>query len=117
MNRQRSHWRLVTMEKHSISLVRDIQNGGVDAAVIELHTDTQGLMVEIVHEEPLAVVVPADHRLVKKRQLGFSDLCGETMFWFERRLNPGFYDHCQTFLTKIILSPVSSPNRRIITFS
>ncbi|MCD5971997.1 hypothetical protein KDX24_12115 [Pseudomonas sp. CDFA 550] len=105
------------MEKHSISLVRDIQNGGVDAAVIELHTDTQGLMVEIVHEEPLAVVVPADHRLVKKRQLGFSDLCGETMFWFERRLNPGFYDHCQTFLTKIILSPVSSPNRRIITFS
>lgn len=103
------NWRLVTKGKHSISLVRDIKNGVVDAAFIELHTETQGLTVEIVHEESLVVVLPADHRLVKKRQLGFDDLCGETMFWFERRLNPGFYDHCQAFFEQNNFKPNITP--------
>ena len=27
------------------------------------------------------------------------------MFWFERRLNPGFYDHCQSFFESINFKP------------
>jgi DNA-binding transcriptional LysR family regulator len=99
------NWRLVTKGKHSISLVRDIKNGVVDAAFIGLHTETQGLAVEIIHEAPLVVALPTNHRLAKKRRLDFDDLRGEPMFWFERRLNPGFYDHCQAFFEEIGFKP------------
>ncbi len=99
------NWRLVSKGKHSISLVRDIQKGLVDAAFIELHTQAQALTMEVVHEESLVVVLPAGHPLSKKRQLGFDDLGGETMFWFERRLNPGFYDHCQAFFEQNNFKP------------
>jgi DNA-binding transcriptional LysR family regulator len=99
------NWRIVTKGKHSISLVRDIKNGIMDAAFIGLHTDTRGLPVETVLEEPLVVALPANHRLAQKRGLGFDDLRGEPMFWFERRLNPGFYDHCQAFFEQIDFKP------------
>lgn len=99
------NWRIVTRGKHSISLVRDIKNGSMDAAFIGLHTDTRGLMVEEIFHESLVVALPATHRLAQKRRLGFDDLRGEPMFWFERRLNPGFYDHCQAFFEQIDFKP------------
>lgn len=102
-------WRIVTRGKHSISLVRDIKNGIMDAAFIGLYTDAQGLKVETIHEEPLVVALPANHRLAQKRRLGFDDLRGEPMFWFERRLNPGFYDHCQAFFEQIGFKPNAIP--------
>lgn len=103
------NWRLVTKGKHSISLVRDIKNGVMDAAFIGLHTETQGLKVEIVREESLVVALPTHHRLAKKRRIGVDDLCGEPMFWFERRLNPGFYDYCQAFFEQISFKPIVTP--------
>lgn len=102
-------WRLVTKGKHSISLVRDIKNGVVDAAFIGLHTEAQGLMVEVVHEEPFVVALPTHHHLANKRKVGFEDLEGEPMFWFERRLNPGFYDNCQAFFERIAFKPKMIP--------
>lgn len=98
-------WRIVTKGKHSISLVRDIKNGTMDAAFIGMYTDPEGLTVETILEEPLVVALPANHRLARKRRLGFDDLRGEPMFWFERRLNPGFYDHCQAFFEQIDFKP------------
>ncbi|TAL91386.1 MAG: LysR family transcriptional regulator, partial [Rhodanobacter sp.] len=103
------NWRIVTRGKHSISLVRDIKNGTMDAAFIGLYTDTQGLTVETILEEPLVVALPANHRLAQKRRLGFDDLRGEPMFWFERRLNPGFYDHCEAFFEQIDFKPNAIP--------
>jgi DNA-binding transcriptional LysR family regulator len=99
------NWRIVTKGKHSISLVRDIRNGIMDAAFIGLHTDTQGLTVETILEEPIVVALPANHRLAQKRWLGFDDLRDEPMFWFERRLNPGFYDHCLAYFEQIDFKP------------
>jgi DNA-binding transcriptional LysR family regulator len=99
------NWRITTKGKHSISLVRDVKNGTMDAAFIGLYTDTQGLTVETILEEPLVVALPANHRLAQKRKLDFDDIRGEPMFWFERRLNPGFYDHCQAFFEQIDFKP------------
>jgi DNA-binding transcriptional LysR family regulator len=103
------HWRLVTRGKHSISLIRDIKNGVLDAAFIGLHTDTQGLAVETVSEEPLVVALPSNHRLARKRELGFDDLDDEPLFWFERRLNPGFHDYCKAFFEQVGFSPTVIP--------
>jgi DNA-binding transcriptional LysR family regulator len=94
-------WQILTQGKHSIRLVRDIKNGVMDAAFIGLHTQTSGLIAETLHEEPLVVALSSRHPLAKKRQLDFDNLRGEPMFWFERRLNPGFYDFCQAYFEKI----------------
>lgn len=95
------NWRLVTKGKHSINLIRDLISGTMDAAFIGLHTEAQGLTTETIHEEAFVVALPAKHRLAKKRKLAFDDLHDEPMFWFERRLNPGFYDYCQKFFEQI----------------
>ena len=57
--------------------------------------------METIVQEPLVVALPARHKLAAKRRIGFDGLRGEPMFWFERRLNPGFYDHCQAFFERI----------------
>jgi DNA-binding transcriptional LysR family regulator len=102
-------WRIVSRGKHSISLVRDIKNGAMDAALIGLYTEPQGLKVETIFDEPFVAALPATHRLAKKRLIDFDDLRGEPMFWFERRLNPGFYDYCQAFFEQIGFKPNAIP--------
>ena len=109
LRRQFPSWRFVAKGKHSIGLVRDLKNGTLDAAFIGLHTDTQGLAQEIIHEEPLLVALSAQHRLASKRRIDFDDLRGEPMFWFERRLNPGFYDYCQACFEQIGFKPLTLP--------
>ncbi|MGP2543549.1 LysR substrate-binding domain-containing protein [Yersinia sp. 2541 StPb PI] len=103
------NWQIVTQGKHSISLVRDIKNGIMDVAFIGLHTEAKGLKVEMLFEDPLIVALPAIHPLARKRSLGFDDLRGESIFRFERRLNPGFYDHCQSFFEQIDFKPNMIP--------
>ncbi len=102
-------WRLLAKGKHSISLVRDIKNGAMDAAFIGLHTEAPGLTVETVRREPLVVALPAGHRLAARRKLSFAELQGETLYWFERRLNPGYYDHCQAYFERIGFRPATLP--------
>ena len=105
LRQQFPHWRFVSKGKHSIGLVRDVKNGAIDAAFIGLHTETQGLIQEIIRKEPLWVALSANNPLARKRRLGFDDLRGEPMFWFERRLNPGFYDYCQAYFEQIGFKP------------
>lgn len=102
-------WRIVMRGSHSIRLVREVKNGTMDAALIGLHTDPQGLTVETLREEPVVAALPAVHPLARKRRLGFDDLRGEPLFWFERKLNPGYYDYCQAFFERIGFKPNAIP--------
>lgn len=101
--------RIITKGKHSISLVRDLKNGTMDVAFIGLHTEAKGLKVETLLQEPLMVALPAHHALARKRKVSFDDLREESVFRFERRLNPGFYDHCQAFFDSINFRPRTAP--------
>jgi DNA-binding transcriptional LysR family regulator len=103
------HWRFVDQGKHSISLVRAVKDGAMDAAFIGLHTETRGLTVETIIEEALVVALAASHPLARKRRLDFDDLGGEPMFWFERKLNPGFFDYRQAFFERIGFKPNTIP--------
>ena len=100
---------LISRGKHSISLIRDLRNGDMDAAFIGLHTDAGDLTVVTIRDEPLVVALPAGHRLTRKRKLSLDDLRSERMFWFERRLNPGFYDHCQAIFDDLGFRPELIP--------
>lgn len=99
------NWQFHSKAKHSISLVRDLKQGLIDAAFIGLHTETQGLIVEKLHEEPCVVALPSHHRLARKRVLGVDDIAEEPLFWFERKLNPGFHDYCQAVFEEIKFEP------------
>lgn len=94
-------WQIRSYGKHSIRLVQDVKNGVTDAAFITLYTETLGLQCETIFNEPLVVALPANHLLARKRKLGLDDLNGEPMFWFERRLNPGYYDYCLSFFKRV----------------
>lgn len=98
-------WRIATRGQHSIRLVREVLNGTLDAALIGLHTQAPGLAVHTVREAPMLVALPAAHALARKRSIGLSELRDEPLFWFERRLNPGFYDHCQAFFARVGFAP------------
>ncbi|TDN54432.1 DNA-binding transcriptional LysR family regulator [Buttiauxella sp. JUb87] len=94
-------WQILSKGNYSVNLIREVQNGTMDAAFVGLHSDTQDLAVEKIINDPLVVAIPQHHRLAAKRSLSFDDLRGEAIFWFERRMNPGFYDHCQAFFQRI----------------
>lgn len=102
-------WRIVERGAHSISLVRAIKSGAMDAAFIGLHTEAQGLCVETVRAEPLFVALPAGHRLARRRSIGLAEIGDDVLFWFERRLNPGFYDHCKAVFAQLGFRPNTLP--------
>jgi DNA-binding transcriptional LysR family regulator len=98
-----------TKARHSISLIRDIKSGSMDAAFIGLHTQAPGLCQIKIQEEPFWVALPREHRLAGKKKLALMDLADETLFWFERHLNPGFFDYCQAFFEKARFRPRTLP--------
>ena len=106
---QFSGWKLITKGDHSVNLVRDLRKGKVDVAFIGLHTETSGLESVVIHEESMVVALPANHPLALKRSISFTSLNSETMFWFERHMNPGFYDYCKNFFEDIGFRPVTLP--------
>lgn len=105
LNQQFPDWRITNKGKHSVSLIHDIKHGCMDVALISLYTDTFDLEVETLIEDPFVVALPSNHRLAQKRTLSFDELKNETIFWFERKINPGFHDHCTTFFESIGFKP------------
>lgn len=106
------HFPDVTLQeqvRHSVRLIDDIREGRLDAAFIGLHTEARDLTVVTLREEPMLVALPAAHRLAARRRIGFDELAGESLFWFARRLNPGFYDYCQAIFERIGFRPARLP--------
>lgn len=111
MQQRFAGWQILSKGNYSVNLVREVKNGTMDAAFVGLHTETQDLAVEKIIDDPLVVALPAGHKLAAKRTISFDDLRAEPMFWFERRMNPGFYDHCQAFFHSInfTLNAIAEP--------
>lgn len=103
------HWQLTSVGRHSIDLVRELGNGNLDAAFIGIHTEAPGLVTETLLEEPLSVALPSGHRLARKRTIRFADLQDETLFWFERHLNPGYHDYCRRLFERAGFHPEMRP--------
>lgn len=102
-------WTLIEEDRSSVELVRALKRGRMDAAFIGLHTETKGLAAEIVHTEPFIVALPARHGCAKRSSVQLRELKDETLFWFERRLNPGFYDRVSELFDEVGFHPVTVP--------
>lgn len=108
----RTRWpeaRLNVVPQRSIELIKRLQSGELDAALLGLPSRTGDLLVEHVYDDPLAVALPKGHLLARKRQLALADLQAETLFWFKRALNPAYHDHCQQVFQSLAFAPHTIP--------
>ena len=76
-------------------LVRLLARGRLDAAFIALPTHAPGLEVDVLEQQPLLAVLPAAHRLARRRTVSLDDLAADPLYWFRRARQPAFFDHCR----------------------
>ncbi|HEY4079423.1 MAG TPA: LysR family transcriptional regulator [Burkholderiaceae bacterium] len=79
----------------SPALVQQLRRGRLDAAFIALPTEAAGLEITEIERQPMCVALPTAHPLARRRRLSLQDLSGTPLFWFERRRQPAFFDHCR----------------------
>lgn len=93
----------------SVRSIRDIDQGLIDAAIIGLPCHTPGLAVEHLRDDPVVACIASSHPATKRRPLSIQDLRGDCLFWFERKLNPGYYDSCQVVFDRAEFAPRRVP--------
>lgn len=86
-------------------LVRQLRAGRLDAAFIALPTETAGLRVHSLGQQPMVVALQSSHPLARRRSLSLQDLAGEPLFWFERARQPAFFDHCRRVFERHRFAP------------
>ncbi len=85
--------------------IADLRRGTLDAALIGLPSETAGLLVEQLTDDPLVVALPASHALRARRRLSVTDLAADSLFWFDRQLNPAYHDHFERVFDRLGFRP------------
>lgn len=86
-------------------LVRRIRGGHLDAACIALPTEAEGLLVQELDRLPMIVVLATSNPLARRRRLRLENLAGEALYWFDRRRQPAFFDHCERVFARHGFAP------------
>jgi DNA-binding transcriptional LysR family regulator len=89
--------------------VADLRRGALDAALIGLPSETAGLVVERLTDDPLVAALPRTHPAARRRAVALADLGHDTLFWFERRLNPAYFDHFERVFARLGFRPGRAP--------
>lgn len=92
---------LVFVPALSVELIRCLRRGALDIALIGMPSATSELIVEPLHREPLVAVVPAGHALARHKVLSIAQLQDQPLFWPQRRVNPGFFEHYEEVFAKL----------------
>ncbi len=83
--------------------------------VLPLAVEIEDVETVCVLREPLLVVLPANHRLARKREIHAAELAGEPVTWFARDLQPGFFDRTMDLFLASGYSPVLREEVQSIT--
>ncbi len=75
--------KLQLAEEKTEHLLEQLDNGGLDAAMLALPIHADGLEVEVLFEEPFMLAVPATHPLADQRDIRLADLEGEELLLLE----------------------------------
>lgn len=89
--------------------VRDLNQGRIDVAVIGLPSRADGLTVEPLFDDPMVACIASSHRLARRKRVSIVDLGDDRLFWFERKLNPAYYDYCERVFERVGFSPQRMP--------
>jgi DNA-binding transcriptional LysR family regulator len=73
--------------------VQMLGNGSLDIGFLRLPIGGHsGLEVVTVHREPFVLVVPASHKLAKRKRVRLREVSGQDFVMYERSYAPGFHD-------------------------
>jgi DNA-binding transcriptional LysR family regulator len=73
--------------------VQMLETGSLDIGFLRLPIgEHSALDVVTVHREPFVLVVPASHKLAKRKRVRLSEVSGQDFVMYERIYAPGFHD-------------------------
>ncbi len=73
--------------------VQMLETGSLDVGFLRLPIGGHSVLdVVTVHREPFVLVVPASHKLAKKKRVRLSEVSGQDFVMYERTYAPGFHD-------------------------
>jgi LysR family hydrogen peroxide-inducible transcriptional activator len=75
--------RLQLAEEKTDNILRMLRQGELDAALLALPINSEGLEMEVLFEEPFVLALPDDHQLVNHDQIMASDLEGAELLLLE----------------------------------
>lgn len=75
--------RLQLVEEKTEDILRMLQQGRLDAALLALPVAREGMEVVILFEEPFVLALPADHALVARTEVTLADLEGAELLLLE----------------------------------
>lgn len=70
---------LILQENFTVKLIEQLRQGELDAAIMALPFNMQGLSVQPLYDEPFVVAVPRNHKWAKSETIPAEDLKSETM--------------------------------------
>lgn len=90
----------------SPALARLVRKGKLDAALVALPLNTEGLHLHpLSYQEPLIVALPASWPEAVTADLTLSALNHRPLFWFQRERNPDFFDYTRRIFDRAGYSP------------
>lgn len=101
--------RVIVKRQISAHSIRDLNQGLIDVAVIGLPSRAEGLTVAHLGDDPLVACIASSHPSARKRRVSILDLQHDKLFWFDRKLNPAYHDHCQQVFKQVGFNPRRIP--------
>ncbi|HFZ8996786.1 TPA: LysR family transcriptional regulator [Citrobacter freundii] len=99
--------RLHIVRHGSPELARQVYRGKLDAALVALPLENDGLTITPVGwQEPLIVALPAVWPEAEQSSLTLTALNHRPLFWFKRERNPAFFDYTRPIFQRVGYSPV-----------
>ena len=90
----------------SPALARLVRKGKLDAALVALPLNTEGLHLHpLSYQEPLIAALPASWPEAATADLALSALNHRPLFWFRRERNPDFFDYTRRIFARAGYSP------------
>src|SRR6202047_5159690 len=73
--------------------IQMLETGSLDIGLLRLPIGGHSALdVVTVHREPFVIVVPASHKLAKRKRVRLSEVSGQNFVMYERTYAPGFHD-------------------------
>lgn len=83
LRRQYPDLRLQLAEEKTDNILRMLRQGELDAALLALPINDEGLELEVLFEEPFVLALPGDHPLATQPHITMDDLKGEELLLLE----------------------------------
>ena len=84
---------LAPEQSNTPRLVAGLHGGEIDVAFVRPPvSDSEGLDMELLVEEPMLVVLPTTHALAQNRSIPLAAIARDTLILFPRLIGPGVYD-------------------------